>query len=89
MVITDQIHQGKTMLARRLPGILPQLTFAESLEVSQIHSVAGLLKDRGSLVRERPFRRTGRRPHPRDRSGAQDHHAGNWTISQHPNRRSS
>ncbi len=47
---------GKTMLARRLPGILPQLTFAESLEVSQIHSVAGLLKDRGSLVRERPFR---------------------------------
>jgi magnesium chelatase family protein len=47
---------GKTMLARRLPGILPRLTFEESLEVSQIHSVAGLLKDRGSLVRERPFR---------------------------------
>lgn len=47
---------GKTMLARRLPGILPTLTFAEALEVSQIHSVAGFLKDRGSLITERPFR---------------------------------
>ncbi len=47
---------GKTMLARRLPGILPPLSFSESLEVSQIHSVAGLLKHRGSLVAERPFR---------------------------------
>jgi len=47
---------GKTMLARRLPGILPPLSFQEALEVSQIHSVAGLLKDRGSLVTERPFR---------------------------------
>ncbi|MDH6098306.1 YifB family Mg chelatase-like AAA ATPase [Anabaenopsis sp. FSS-46] len=47
---------GKTMLARRLPGILPPLQFAESLEVTRIHSVAGLLKNRGSLVRDRPFR---------------------------------
>jgi magnesium chelatase family protein len=47
---------GKTMLARRLPGILPPLSFAEALEVTQIHSVAGLLKQRGSLVRARPFR---------------------------------
>jgi len=47
---------GKTMLARRLPGILPPLPFAESLEVTRIHSVAGLLKNRGSLVRDRPFR---------------------------------
>lgn len=47
---------GKTMLARRLPGILPPLAFNEALSVSKIHSVAGLLKDRGTLVRERPFR---------------------------------
>ncbi|MGK7878331.1 MAG: YifB family Mg chelatase-like AAA ATPase [Xenococcaceae cyanobacterium] len=47
---------GKTMLARRLPGILPPLSFKEALEVSQIHSVAGFLKNRGSLIKERPFR---------------------------------
>lgn len=47
---------GKTMLARRLPGILPELSFAEALEVTQIHSVAGLLKNRGALVSDRPFR---------------------------------
>ncbi|MGF1541504.1 MAG: YifB family Mg chelatase-like AAA ATPase [Pleurocapsa sp.] len=47
---------GKTMLAKRLPGILPALSFSEALEVSQIHSVAGLLKNRGSLITERPFR---------------------------------
>lgn len=47
---------GKTMLARRLPGIMPPLSFEEALEVTQIHSVAGLLKDRGSLVATRPFR---------------------------------
>ncbi len=47
---------GKTMLAQRLPGILPSLSFPEALEVSQIHSVAGLLKDRGKLITQRPFR---------------------------------
>ncbi|NET48279.1 MAG: YifB family Mg chelatase-like AAA ATPase [Merismopedia sp. SIO2A8] len=47
---------GKTMLARRLPGILPPLSFAEALEVTQIHSVAGMLKEKGCLVSDRPFR---------------------------------
>jgi magnesium chelatase family protein len=47
---------GKTMLARRLPGILPPLTPEEALEVSVIWSVAGLLGARGGLVRARPFR---------------------------------
>ncbi len=47
---------GKTMLARRLPGILPPLSFDEALAVTQIHSVAGLLKNRGSLVSSRPYR---------------------------------
>ena len=47
---------GKTMLARRLPSILPSLCFKEALEVTQIHSVAGLLKDKGSLITQRPFR---------------------------------
>jgi magnesium chelatase family protein len=47
---------GKTMLARRLPGILPPLSFEEALEVTQIHSVAGMLKERGALVSDRPFR---------------------------------
>lgn len=47
---------GKTMLARRLSSILPSLNFQEALQVSQIYSVAGLLKNKGSLIRERPFR---------------------------------
>lgn len=47
---------GKTMLARRLPGILPPLQFSEALEVTQIHSVAGLLREKGALISDRPFR---------------------------------
>ncbi|WP_456434514.1 YifB family Mg chelatase-like AAA ATPase [Thermosulfuriphilus sp.] len=46
---------GKTMLSRRLPGILPPLTEEESLETSRIYSVAGLLEE-GALIRTRPFR---------------------------------
>lgn len=46
---------GKSMLASRLPSILPAMTSEEILEVSQIHSIAGLLKD-GHLVSQRPFR---------------------------------
>lgn len=47
---------GKTMLARRLPSILPPLQFEEALDVTQIYSVAGLLKEKGTLVHTRPFR---------------------------------
>lgn len=56
LVFVGPPGSGKTMLARCLPGILPNLSFSEALEVTQIHSVAGLLKNRGSLVRDRPFR---------------------------------
>jgi magnesium chelatase family protein len=47
---------GKTMLARRLPGIMPPLTRAEALEITRIHSVAGLLPAGDPLVVRRPFR---------------------------------
>jgi len=47
---------GKTMMARRLAGILPPLIFEEALEVTSIHSVAGLLATGAGLVAERPFR---------------------------------
>ena len=47
---------GKSMLARRLPGILPALTPAEALEVTRIYSVAGLLLPGRPLVSTRPFR---------------------------------
>ncbi len=46
---------GKTMLARRLPGLLPPLAFEEALEATVVHSVAGLTRQRG-LLEERPFR---------------------------------
>lgn len=47
---------GKTMIARRLPGLLPPLSTEEALEVTAIHSVAGLLRARRGLSRVRPFR---------------------------------
>jgi magnesium chelatase family protein len=47
---------GKTMLARRLPSILPTMGFDEALEVTKVYSVLGLLQDGDSLVTERPFR---------------------------------
>lgn len=46
---------GKTMLARALPSVLPDMSFEEALEITKIHSVAGTLGERG-IVSERPFR---------------------------------
>ncbi|MCD8285174.1 MAG: YifB family Mg chelatase-like AAA ATPase, partial [Prevotellaceae bacterium] len=47
---------GKSMIAKRLPTILPPLSLAESLETTQIHSVAGTLRGNVGLITERPFR---------------------------------
>lgn len=47
---------GKTMLARRIPGIMPELAFEEQMELSKIYSVAGLLSKEQPIVTKRPFR---------------------------------
>jgi magnesium chelatase family protein len=47
---------GKTMIARRMPSILPSMTFEESLEVTKIYSISGLLEKGSGLVKQRPFR---------------------------------
>ena len=47
---------GKSMLAKRIPGILPKMSLEESFETTRIHSVAGLVKPEESLVKHRPFR---------------------------------
>jgi magnesium chelatase family protein len=75
---------GKTMLARRLPGVLPPLTLAEAIEVTRIHSVAGLLPPGRPLVAEPPLRAphhgasmaaiTGGGPGPRPGEASLAHH---------------
>lgn len=47
---------GKSMLAKRIPSILPDMTFEERIDTSKIHSIAGLLPKGGSLIANRPFR---------------------------------
>lgn len=55
LMLTGPPGVGKTMLAQRLPGLLPPLTEAESLEVTAIHSVAGLLSGTAPLITTPPF----------------------------------
>jgi magnesium chelatase family protein len=47
---------GKTLIARALPGIMPDLTIDEALEVTRIYSVADLLPNNTPMIRQRPFR---------------------------------
>lgn len=56
LIMVGSPGSGKTMVAKRLPGILPPLTLEEALETTKIHSVVGLLPDGVSLVTTRPFR---------------------------------
>jgi magnesium chelatase family protein len=56
LIMVGPPGSGKTMMARRLPTILPPLTLDEALETTKIHSVAGLVEPGKSLVTSRPFR---------------------------------
>lgn len=56
IVLVGPPGSGKSMLAKRLPGILPDMTFEESIETTKIHSIAGILDNKNPFVSVRPFR---------------------------------
>ncbi len=56
LIMVGPPGSGKSMMAKRLPSILPPLSLTESLETTQIHSIAGKLKKESGLITQRPFR---------------------------------
>lgn len=56
MLMVGQPGCGKSMIAKRIPTILPSMSEEEALEVTKIHSVAGILKHNDALIQQRPFR---------------------------------
>ncbi|MBQ9199440.1 MAG: YifB family Mg chelatase-like AAA ATPase [Lachnospiraceae bacterium] len=56
VLMTGAAGAGKSMLAKRLPTIMPMLSFEESIEVTKIYSISGMLDKKGRLITERPFR---------------------------------
>ncbi len=56
MLLIGPPGAGKSMLAKRLPTILPAMSLEEAIETTKVHSVSGLTRGNGSIITERPFR---------------------------------